>query len=71
MRWPIEDYPKDGGPEAVWLLCSFYHELLHAWIKTDVSKFAVSAYMALKLDRQALKGYLKITYEFRLHILPN
>ena len=24
----IDDYAKDGGPEEVRLLCSFYHELL-------------------------------------------
>ena len=31
----------------------------------------MSAHMALKLAKQALISYLKITYEFQLHILPN
>ena len=45
-------------------------EPLRTWIKIDVNKFATSAYKALKLSTQALKNYLKITCEFRLHILP-
>ena len=27
-RLSIDDYAKDGGPEEVYLLCSFYHEPL-------------------------------------------
>ena len=26
----VDDYAKDGGPEVVWLLCSFYHEPLRS-----------------------------------------
>ena len=29
----IDNYAKDGGPEEVWLLCSFYHEPLPTWVK--------------------------------------
>ena len=67
----IDDYAKDGAPGEGRLLCSFYHEPLRTGIKIDVNKFAISAHVALKLGRQALKSYLKITCEFRLHILSN
>ena len=50
----MDDYAKDGGSEEVWLLCSFYHEYLCTWTKTDANKFAISAHMALKLGRQAI-----------------
>ena len=57
----IDDYAKDGGLGEVWILCSFYHEPLRTWIKTNVNKFAISNHAALKLGKQALKSYLKIT----------
>ena len=60
----IDNYAKDGGPGEVWLLCSFYLEPLRTWIKIDDNKFAFSAHMALKLGRQTLKSYLKITSNF-------
>ena len=46
------------------------YEPLRTWIKIDVNKFAISAHMALKLRRQALKSYLKTTCKFLLYILP-
>ena len=67
----IDDYAKDGGPEAVWHLCSFYDEHLRPWIKTNINKFAISSRTALKLGEQALKSYLKITYEFQLRSSSN
>ena len=62
----IDDYAKDGELGEVWILCSFYHEPLRTWIKTNVNKFAISTHMSLKLGKQALKNYLKKTCEFQL-----
>ena len=68
----IDDYAKDGGPgEEVWLLCNFYHEPLRTWIKTNVNNFAIWSQTVCKLDKQALRNYLKLTCEYELHILPN
>ena len=53
------------------LLCSFYHESLRTWIKTNAYKFAIWSHMAFKLDKQALRSYLKLTCEYELHILTN
>ena len=53
------------------LLCSFNHEPLRTSVKIDVNKFATSAHMALKLRRQALESYFKITCQFQRHTLPN
>ena len=55
----------------VWLLCSFYHESLRTWIKTIVSKFAVSNHTALILCVHALRSYLKLICEYELYSLPN
>ena len=35
----MDDYVKDGGLEAVRLLCSFYHDSLHALIIRNVNNF--------------------------------
>ena len=43
-----DEYAKDGRPGEAWLLCSFYHESLRTWIKTNVSKFVISSHMAFK-----------------------
>ena len=67
----IDDYAKGGGPGEVWLLCSFYHESLRTWIKTIVSKFAISNRTALILRVHALRSYLKLICECELHSLPN
>ena len=66
-----DDYAKDGGPVEVWLLCSFYQEPLHTSIKTNVNKFAISPHTALKLGIQAMRSYLKLTYEYELFTLSN
>ena len=62
----IDDYAKDDGPGEVWLLCSFYHELLRTWIVTNVNKFAISNHTALKLDVQAPRSYLSLICEYEL-----
>ena len=67
----VDDNAKDGGPGEVWLLCSFYHEPLRSWIKTNVNKFAISGHTAFKLRTQSLRSYLKVTCEYELHILLN
>ena len=67
----IDDYAKDGGPGEVRLLCSFCHEPLRIWIKTNVNKFAISSHTVLKLDVQALRNYLNLICEYELYILPN
>ena len=67
----IDDYAKDGGPEEVRLLYSFYHESLRTWIKTIVNKFAISNHTALMLDVYALRSYLKLICEYELHSLPS
>ena len=67
----IDDYAKHGGPGDVWLLGSFYHESLCAWIKTIVNKFAISNHTALILGVRALRSYLKLICEYELHSLPN
>ena len=67
----IDDYAKDGGPGEVWLLCSFYNESLRTWIKTIGNKFAVSNHTALISGVHALRSYLKLSYEYELHSLPN
>ena len=69
--WSVDDYAKDDGPEAVWLLCSFYNEPLRTWIKTNVNKFAISNHTALKLDVQTLRNYFSLICEYELYILPN
>ena len=67
----IDDYAKNGGPGKVWLLCSFYHESLRTWIKTIVNKFAISNNTALILGPHALRSYLILICEYKLHSLPN
>ena len=67
----IDGYARNGGPGEVWLLCSFYHEPFRTWIETNVNTFAVSNHTALKLDVQALRGYLSLICEYELYILPN
>ena len=57
--------------QEVWLLCSFYHEPLRTWIKTNNNKFAISNHMVLELDVQALRSYLSLIWEYELYILPN
>ena len=67
----IDDYAKDGGTGEVWLLCSFYHEHLHNWIKTNVNKFGISNNTALKLAIQALRSYLYQICKYELHSLSS
>ena len=67
----IDDYAKNGGLGEVWILCGFYHEPLRTWNKANVSKFVISSHTALKLRKQPLKSYLKITHEFQLRSPPN
>ena len=67
----IDHYAKDGGLGEVWILCSFYHEPLRTLIKTNVNKFVISSHTALKLRKQAMKSYSKITCEFQLRRPPN
>ena len=66
---PIDDYAKDGRPEMVWHLCSFYQESLRTWIKTVLNKFAISNHTALILGVYALRSYLKLICEYELHSL--
>ena len=40
-------------------------------LKQNVNKFAISSNTALKLGKQALKSYLKISCEFQLRRPPN
>ena len=67
----IGDYAKDGGSEEVWLLCSFNHERLHTWIKTNVNKFVILSQTVLKLGIQNLGSYMRLTCEYELDILSN
>ena len=67
----IDHYAKDGWPGEVWLLCNFYHESLHTWIKTTVNKFAISNHTVLISSEHALRSYLKLICEHELHSLPN
>ena len=60
----IDDYAEDGGPREVWILCSFYHEPLRTWLKTNINKFAISNHIALKLAIDAPRSYLKLTFEY-------
>ena len=53
------------------LLCSFYHESLRTWIKPIVNKFAISDHTALILRVHALRSYLQLICEYKLHSLPN
>ena len=41
------------------------------WIKTIVSKFAISNHTAVILRVHALRSYLKLICEYELHSLPN
>ena len=59
---PIDDYANNDGPGEVRLLCSFYHEPLHTWIKTTVNKFAISHYTASILGVHALRSSPCIMY---------
>ena len=67
----MDDYTKDGGPGEVWLVCSFYPESLRTWIKTIVNKFAILNHTTLILGVHALRSYLKLICEYKLHSLPN
>ena len=49
------------------LSCSFYCEPLRTWIKAIVNKFAI---LNFQLDTQALRSYLKLSYENELHVWP-
>ena len=40
-------------------------------LKTDVHKFAISRYKALKLGIQILRTYFQLICQYELHILPN
>ena len=60
----IDDYVKDGGTGEACLLCSFYHESLHTWIKTIVNKFVISNHTALILGVHAFRSYLKLICEY-------
>ena len=57
-----DNYAEDGGQLEAWILCSFYHEHLRTWIKTNVNNFPISNHTALKLRKLALKSYLKIYF---------
>ena len=37
----------------------------------ESNKFAISSHRAFKLDKQALRNYLRVSCEHELHILPN
>ena len=52
-------------------MCRFYHEPLCTSIETNVNKFAISNYTALKLDAQTLRSYLRLICKYELYILPN
>ena len=67
----IGDYAKDGASEEVWLLCSFNHEPLHTWIKTNVNKFFYFKSNSFKLSIQNLGSYMRLTFEYELDILSN
>ena len=67
----MDDYAKNGGPGKVWLLCSFYHESLRTWIKTIANTFTISNHTALISGVHALRSYLKLICEYKLHSLPN
>ena len=67
----IGDYAKDGGSEEVWLLCSFNHEHLHTWIKTNVNEFAILSQTVAKLGVQNLESYMRLKFEYELDILSN
>ena len=62
---------KMGDQGRSELLCSFYHEPLPTSVKTNINKFGTSSHTAFKLDKKALRSYLKLTCEYELHILPN
>ena len=62
LRW------RTGGSDS---LCSFYNEALRTWIKTNVNKFAIWSHTAFRLDKKALRSYLKLTCEDQPHTLPN
>ena len=42
----------------------------HSWIETNVDKFAILSHTTFKLDKQALRSYLKLTCEYEPNILP-
>ena len=52
-------------------MCSFYHWPLRTSIKTNVNKFVISIYTALKLGIRALGSCFRLTCEYELHILSN
>ena len=66
-QWRITLKMADQGRSD--FLCTFYREPLRTWIKTNVNKFAIWSHTTFKLDKQAVRSYLKLTCE--LHILPN
>ena len=52
-------------------MCSFYHEPLRNWNKTNVNKFAISNCTASELAKKALISHLKMACKYELHILTN
>ena len=67
----IRDHTKDSGSQEVWLLCSFNHEHLHTWSKTNVNKFTSLSQTVAKLGVQNLESYMRIIFEHELDILSN
>ena len=44
---------------------------LRTWIKTVVNTFNIPNHTALILDVHALRSYLKLIYEYKLHSSPD
>ena len=68
-KW-INNQESEGGSEAVWLLCSFYHDALQTQIITDVNSFAVWNPTSLKSQAETQRRRRDLRCEYELHNLP-
>ena len=71
LKFTIDDYAKDGGPEGSDFYVVFTMSLCSLELKPTLIKFAISNHTALKLHVQALTSYLSLICEYELYTLPN
>ena len=65
----MDNYAKDGGPAAVWLLCNFYHHSLPSSfiIITSINNLSSYGYQ-IKIDAQL--SNLKLICDYQLYDIP-
>ena len=59
----MDNYAKDSGPGAVWLLCSFYHDALRTQIIMNVNNFVIWVHTCFKSETSSLWSHLELAWE--------